>query len=278
MFFRSNKLDKISKESVFSPEELFSLVKGKKENYEKIRIGARNGNLSCQVYISQTEAVKMEGFQKELGSVALEKSRENFENYTTMAANQGHKDSQNSLFLFYINQVDESEGGITKKKIECLEEAKYWYEKSNGILETDDVLNSIKDLLLNFYVNSDNSVKKELIDLKRENVANFCFRKLNDDTKNIIDYENILYQVTDVFSNLTDQQIVETRFVILSTFCLTAAADSSKYEGDMLFFEIQSRVIRSLLGYIISAPKGSYNDTELNFLDVTTKQYNEISR
>ncbi len=277
MFFKRSKLDNIDKDSIFSSEEIFRLIDGKTENFKKVLTAGCNGNLSCQVYISEVDEMYLHKFKNEVSSTELNVVKERFVKYATMSANQGHKASKDRLFLFYSNQVNESQGEVTKKDIEYLEEAKYWYEQSNGISESDEILDSINDSIRNLYRNADDKVRQEIIGLRLENCAQLSFKRLNDDTNNIIDYEHVFSHAFNTFSALTKEQILETRFSILSAFCLVSSAAGAKDEGDIVFLEILLRVLHSLLRYLVSVPQGSYNNTEIEFLEVTTIEFNKLN-
>jgi hypothetical protein len=276
MFFKRNKLNNIEKDAVFSSEELFHLVKGNDSAFEKVLTAGTDGNLSCQIFISEFYEMYLLKFKDEINADQRKTAKDRFVTYSHMSAGQGDKASKDRLFLFYINE-SESCQEITQGKIGCLELAIDWYEQSKGISEDDEILASLKESVWNLYQKADENVRQSIISSRKGETAKFITMSLNGDTANIINYENVLSHVDVVFSDLTDDRIIETRPTILSAYCLISSAGSAKHEGDIVYLEIHLRVLRMSLRYLVSAPQGAYNNTEIEILEFTTNSFNQLN-
>jgi len=276
MFFTSNKIDNIDKDTVFSSEELFHLVNKDKSVFEKVLVAGKNGNLSCQIYISEFYDVYLQKLKDELSAEQHKLAESRYIDYTTMSASQGHRESKDRLIVFYLASSDGYEE-ITKDKIDCLEQAIYWYEDANGVSDDDDFLIKLKNLILDLCDDVSENVRKQMVASNRELTANFYTKSLNNDTNNIVDYKNVLNHIDVVFKNLTDARVIKTRITVLNVFCLISSAGGAKDEGDMVYLKILMRVLGSQLRYLNSAPQGTYNYVEIELLELTVNEFNKLN-
>lgn len=149
----SEPFENIKKETNISMDDIGSLLQSNTKNIAKIHTGAKNGNLTCQVFLSQME---LEGLTKYANdpSVSHEKiaqMQRNFEYYTKLAAEQDDVDSQFNLAQNYLMKVDISKGTLNEDDLTNLESAKYWYEKANfnGHENTEEIISTLNGLLSN---------------------------------------------------------------------------------------------------------------------------------
>lgn len=145
--------ENITKETNISMDDIGSLLQSDTNNIAKIHSGAKNGNLTCQIFLSQMELIGLTKYAND-PSISHEKITQmqtNFENYTKLAAEQDDVDSQFNLAKNYLMKVDISKGTLNEDDLTNLESAKYWYEKANfnGHENTEEIILTLNELLSN---------------------------------------------------------------------------------------------------------------------------------
>jgi TPR repeat protein len=153
-FGKQNKridFNHIDKDTPISVEDIGVLLSKDQQNFRKILEGADNGNLQCQIFVSNwgLHLIMQNEEEASLPANKLESVYKLFERFTKLAAEQGHSDSQYNLAKFYLLQWDVSKGTINEEEFAAVKKAKYWYEQAqqNGYQDLEDTIANLSEVL-----------------------------------------------------------------------------------------------------------------------------------
>ncbi len=113
------------------------------KNGSIIREAANNGNLSCQMFMSQ---IALGGFMN-TSDIRFE---EDFLHYTELAAKQGDMNSQYNLAQYYIKKAGNISAGsvISDEQMSMFKKALFWYKEaaSNGWEEKENIIETLSSI------------------------------------------------------------------------------------------------------------------------------------
>ena len=150
--YASNSFENITKETNISAEEIIMLLNSDMAaNLPKIKDGANNGNLNCQIFLwhADLQFIMKDEENPSLPTEVLASLNASFEHFLKLAAVQGDADSQYNLGKIFLCKFDLNKQSHDAKDFSNVREAKYWYEQArlNGRDDLEGTISNATELL-----------------------------------------------------------------------------------------------------------------------------------
>ena len=137
----------ISEDTKLSMMDIVNFLQEDTNNIAKVHEAALNGNLDCQIFLSQITHQTLQD-QADDPSLDVAQTHKNHERYTRLAAEQGDAESQFKLAQYYLKMVDMTKGTINEEEANMLKEARHWFKQaaSNGRDNLSEIISSLEEI------------------------------------------------------------------------------------------------------------------------------------